>query len=72
MSFEEIKLLLIQKFGAEIIIGEELTGLQPALLIAPDRIADVCTELRNNSKTYFDFWRALAGLTMVLKRARLG
>ncbi|MDB5114990.1 MAG: nuoC, partial [Mucilaginibacter sp.] len=59
MNFEDIKLLLIEKFGAEIIVGEELDGLQPALIIEPDRIADVCLELRNNAKTYIDFLSCL-------------
>ena len=53
MSFEEIKLLLIEKFGNDIITGEEVGGLQPALLIQPERISDVCLELRDNPKTYF-------------------
>lgn len=53
MSFEDIKLLLIEKFGNDVIVGEETGGLQPALLINPDQIADVCLELRNNSKNVF-------------------
>src|ERR1700761_106388 len=62
MSFEDIKLLLTEKFGADVIVGEEISGLQPALLIAPDRIADVCLELRDNPKTYFDFLSSLTGV----------
>jgi NADH-quinone oxidoreductase subunit C len=62
MSFEDIKLLLTEKFGADVIVGEETTGLQPALLITPDRIAEVCLELRNNPKTYFDFLSCLTGV----------
>lgn len=62
MSFDEIKLLLIEKFGSEIITGEETGGLQPALLINPDDIAAVCLELRNNPKTYFDFLSSLTGV----------
>ncbi len=38
MSFEQIKLLLIAKFGEDVIVGVEPGGLQPALLIDPDRI----------------------------------
>jgi NADH-quinone oxidoreductase subunit C len=38
-----------------VITGEERTGMQPALLIAPTSIVDVCMEMRNNPKTYFDF-----------------
>jgi NADH-quinone oxidoreductase subunit C len=62
MSVDEIKSLLIEKFGEDIILGEETTGLQPALLIHPDRIADVCLELRDNPKTYFDFLSNLSGV----------
>jgi NADH-quinone oxidoreductase subunit C len=62
MSFEDIKQILTDKFGAVVIIGEETSGLQPALLIAPDLIADVCLELRNNPLTYFDFLSCLTGV----------
>ena len=72
MSFEDIKLLLIDKFGADVIEGEETGGLQPALLIAPDLIADVCLELRNNSKTYFDFLSCLTGVDYGVEAGRFG
>jgi NADH-quinone oxidoreductase subunit D len=72
MSFEDIKLLLTQKFGAEIIIGEELTGLQPALLIEHDRIDAVCLELRNNPKTYFDFLACLTGVDYGVEAGKFG
>ena len=63
MSFEGIKLLLTTKFGADMIAGEETSGLQPALLIDADQfIADVCLELRNNPDTYFDFLSSLSGV----------
>jgi NADH-quinone oxidoreductase subunit C len=62
MTFEGIKQLLIAHFGEEVVLGEETGGLQPALLIAPDRIADVCLELRNNPATYFDFLACLSGV----------
>src|ERR1700749_4585187 len=72
MSFEEIKLLLIEKFGAEVIIGEESGGLQPALLIAPEQIADVCLELRNNPGTYFDFLSSITGVDYGVEAGRFG
>lgn len=72
MSFDEIKQLLIDKFGAGIIEGEETTGLQPALLIAPDKIIDVCLELRNNPKTYFDFLSCLTGVDYGIETGRFG
>ncbi len=72
MSFEDIKLLLTEKFGAEVIIGEETGGLQPALLVEQDRIADVCLELRNNPKTYFDFLSSLTGVDYGTEANRFG
>lgn len=62
MGFEEIKDLLITKFGTEILIKEESGGLQPALIIQPDKISDVCLELRDNEQTYFDLLECLSGV----------
>jgi NADH-quinone oxidoreductase subunit C len=62
MMFNDIKLLLTEKFGEAVITGEETGGLQPALLINPDNIEAVCLELRNNPKTYFDFLSSLSGV----------
>jgi NADH-quinone oxidoreductase subunit C len=72
MILEDIKLLLTEKFGAEVIVGEETTGLQPALLIAPDRITEVCLELRDNPKTYFDFLSCLTGVDYGADANRFG
>jgi NADH-quinone oxidoreductase subunit C len=62
MMFDDIKQLLIQKFGEAVITGEETGGLQSALLINPNDITAVCLELRNNAKTYFDFLSSLSGV----------
>lgn len=72
MSLEEIKVLLVEKFGEDVIVGMETTGLQPALLIAPDRIADVCLELRDNPKTYFDFLSCLSGVDYGVEAGKFG
>ena len=72
MSFEDIKLLLTEKFGANVIVGEETGGLQPALLINPDHIADVCLELRNNPNTYFDFLSCITGVDYGVEAGRFG
>jgi NADH-quinone oxidoreductase subunit C len=72
MSFEQIKLLLIAKFGGDVIAAEETGGLQPALLIDPDRIVDVCRELRDNPRTYFDFLSCLTGVDYGVDDARFG
>jgi NADH-quinone oxidoreductase subunit C len=72
MSFADIKALLVDKFGADVIIGEETGGMQPALLIQPYAIAAVCLELRNNPKTYFDFLSCLTGVDYGVEDARFG
>jgi NADH-quinone oxidoreductase subunit C len=72
MSFEEIKLLLVEKFGDEVIVGEETSGLQPALIIDPEHIDKVCLELRDNPKTYFDFLSCLSGVDYGTETNRFG
>lgn len=62
MSFDEIKQILLEKFGAEVIADVQTGGLQPALLINPDFIAEVCEELRDNEHTWFDFLSCLSGV----------
>ncbi|HCN84619.1 MAG TPA: NADH-quinone oxidoreductase subunit C [Sphingobacteriaceae bacterium] len=72
MTFEEIKNLLTTRLGQDIILGEELTGLQPALIIKSDKIGDVCLELRDNSSTYFDFLSSLSGIDYGLDENKFG
>ena len=72
MNLAEIRTLLDEKFGESVVIGEETTGLPPALLIDPDRIADVCLELRDNPKTYFDFLSCLSGVDYGIEASRFG
>jgi len=72
MSLEEIKALLVDKFGEDVIAGMETTGLQPALLIAPERVAEVCLELRDNPKTYFDFLSCLSGVDYGVEAGKFG
>ncbi len=72
MIFAEIKYLLTEKFGTDVIIGEEAGVLQPALLIAPDGIVNVCRELRDNPLTYFDFLSLLSGVDHGVESGRFG
>jgi len=62
MNFNEIKDLLTDKFGQGVISAIEPMGLQPALLIDPEFIVQVCEELRDNNKTWFDFLSCLSGV----------
>ncbi len=72
MMLSEIKDLLISKFGSEVIVGEEAGVLQPALLIAPSRIAEVCRELRDNEATYFDYLSCLTGVDYGVEAGKFG
>lgn len=62
MTFPEIKDLLINKFGTDVIVDVENSGLQPALVIKSELITEVCLELRDNENTYFDFLSCLSGI----------
>ena len=72
MNFEAIKDLLISKLGSDVIVKEETTGLQPALLIHPDRIAEVCLELRDNPNTYYDLLECLSGVDYGIEENMFG
>ncbi|HVW95805.1 MAG TPA: NADH-quinone oxidoreductase subunit C [Mucilaginibacter sp.] len=72
MSLEDIKTILSGKFGDDVILGEETGGLQHALLIQPEKIADVCLELRDNPATYFDFLSSLTGVDYGIEAKRFG
>jgi NADH-quinone oxidoreductase subunit C len=72
MIFSEIKALIIDKLGNDVILGEETTGLQPALIISKEAIVDVCLELRNNSNTWFDFLSCLSGVDYGVEQQKFG
>ncbi len=62
MTFDEIKILLTEKFGMDVIEDTENSGLQPAILVHPEMIIKVCEELRDNEKTWFDFLSCISGV----------
>ncbi|MBP3944043.1 NADH-quinone oxidoreductase subunit C [Sphingobacteriaceae bacterium WQ 2009] len=60
--FEKIITQLKAKFGAQIILKEEIEGLQPACYIDPSKLVEVCEYLHGEPTLYFDF---LANITAV-------
>ena len=72
MLLDEVKTIIIQKFGPDAIAGEETSGLQQALLINPQLIAAVCLELRDNPATYFDFLSCLSGIDYGVEENKFG
>ncbi|ADY51916.1 NADH dehydrogenase subunit C [Pseudopedobacter saltans DSM 12145] len=72
MTFQEIKQLIVENIGKNVIVGEETTGLQPALIINPDYITEVCLELRDNKNTWFDFLSSLSGVDYGVESGKFG
>lgn len=62
MHFDQIKELIVEKFGEEAILKEEKEVLQPNLTIAKDKFLAICQELHENEKTYFDYLACITGL----------
>jgi len=62
MTFEEIKLKLVSRFGDSVILKEEVTGLQAALFVHVEDLIPVCSFLRDTEGLYFDF---LSNITAV-------
>jgi NADH-quinone oxidoreductase subunit C len=62
MTAQEIKEILVRKFGAEGIVKENLDLIQPQLTIKKELINEACLELYSNAKTYFDFLSCLTGI----------
>lgn len=62
MSLEEINALIAGRFGEEVILKSEAELIQPCLTIQTGKIAEVCRELLENEKTYFDFLSCLTAL----------
>ncbi len=52
---EQVKTLLIDKFGEAAILRLDEQGLQPILVVNPDFIVDICFFLRDTEGCYFDF-----------------
>lgn len=62
MNFDDIKKQVQNELGNEVIEGEEVTGLQPALIIIKESICDVCRFLRDTSSLHFDFLSLISGV----------
>ncbi len=62
LTFEELKTLIINRFGADIVVGEKADGLQAYLNIKPGQIAELCQFLHSDPQCYFDFMACITGL----------
>ena len=62
MSFEELKTLIGEIFGAEVIVAEKTEKLQPYLVLQTERLADICLALHDHEQTYFDFLSCITGI----------
>lgn len=62
MNFTELKNVLVDKFGEEVIVKELAESLQPQLYIKTEWITKVCKELLENPSTYFDSLSCITGI----------
>lgn len=62
MQFSDFKNKIIEKFGEGILVGENTAYAQSQLIIATDKIAEVCLFLRDTDQLYFDFLSCLTGV----------
>ncbi|GAA4445068.1 NADH-quinone oxidoreductase subunit C [Pontibacter saemangeumensis] len=62
MSFEELKALIGDTFGEEVIVAEKTDKLQPYLVLQTERLAEVCLALHDHEQTYFDFLSCVTGI----------
>lgn len=60
--FEQINLLIAEKFGVETIVQSQADIPQPCITIQTHQIAAVCAELYQNELTYFDSLSCLTGI----------
>jgi len=72
MIFETVKNILLEKFGNEVIVTEEKEQKQPALVIKPDLIAQVCLTLRDHQDTWFDFLSCLSAIDYGVESQKFG
>ncbi|SEN52009.1 NADH dehydrogenase subunit C [bacterium A37T11] len=62
MLIEDVRNLICEHIGDDVIVAEELLGLQPALVIKTNMIREVCFLLRDHEQTWFDFLSCLSGV----------
>lgn len=59
-----IKSIISNTCGTEAIVDENLTGLQASLTIHADHLVPVCSELKRNRDTWFDFLSCISAVDL--------
>ncbi len=72
MIFNRVKEILIEKFGEQVIVAEEIDQKQPALVIQSNLIVEVCLTLRDHPDTWFDFLSCLTGVDYGVEQNKFG
>ncbi|HSI90848.1 MAG TPA: NADH-quinone oxidoreductase subunit C [Adhaeribacter sp.] len=62
MTFEEIKNLLVEKFGPEIIVSENGLPNMPYVVVPAEKLPEICLELHDHEQLYFDFLSCQTGI----------
>lgn len=71
MNFEEIKNKIILKFGASVILSEQIEQLQASLTIESSQIKNICRFLRDEPELYFDYLNCLSGVDYSIDKSEL-
>ncbi|MEL6671392.1 MAG: NADH-quinone oxidoreductase subunit C [Bacteroidota bacterium] len=72
MTFTDIKNLLVQQFGEEIVLDTEAEAKQPWVQLAPESWEAVARWLRDTDSLYFDFLACLSGVDYGVKSEEMG
>jgi NADH-quinone oxidoreductase subunit C len=59
---EQIKNIIIEKFGSEAIVLENMADVQPSLVVKTALITAICQELFQNPATYFDYLSCITAI----------
>ncbi len=62
MKYSEIKSKIIEKFGADFIIEEKSTTIQPCIRIESTKLHELCDYLYRDSELYFDFLACITAI----------
>ncbi len=72
MIFYDIKKLIVENFGLDVILEEDISGKQPSLTLKSDQLVPVCSFLRDHELTYFDFLSSVSGIDYGIEKQLFG
>lgn len=71
MLYEQVKELIIGRFGEQAIVAEQAAGLQPYLIVSGTKIREICQVLQETEGFYFDFLSSISGVDMGVESGKM-